>query len=237
MEKIFGRGLNKAGSQRKGRESPQPAFIQLRKIVSKTSFGAEMSCVYRSVGNVHRHTVQCTLPLNLYNEMMFIFLWFWFLAVAGITTISLASWAFYAVSVPGRITYVRNRLMMTVDRTADRGPDVEGRYGAAVANNPGDRPPMAASASDIDRFVRKYLLCDGCFVLRLVASNSSDLIAAQLAAGLYDHYCRLSGRVRDPPADRADPPRPAATAPGGLTLPKVQIGLRRFPSKGDGMQG
>ena len=197
-----------------------------------------MWCMCRTVGNVHRHTVQCTLPLNLYNEMMFIFLWFWFLAVAGVTAISLASWAFYAISMPGRVVYVSNRLMMMFDRRADRGgPDVEGRYAAASADGAGDRPPNAASATDIDRFVRKYLLCDGCFVLRLVASNSSDLIAAQLAAGLYEHYCRLSGRLRDPPADRADASRPAAPAASGLTVPTVQIGLRRFPSKGDGMQG
>lgn len=188
--------------------------------------------------NIHRHTVQCTLPLNLYNEMMFIFIWFWFLAVAGVTAVSLACWAFYAISVPGRVVYVSNRLMMMLDRRADRGgPDVEGRYGAAAADSSGERPPSTASATDIERFVRKYLLCDGCFVLRLVASNSSDLIAAQLVAGLYEHYCRLSGRVRDPPADRADASRPAAAVSGGLSVPTVQIGLRRFPSKGDGMQG
>jgi len=111
------------------------------------------------------------------------------------------------------------------------------RYGGT--DNPGERPPSAASAADVDRFVRKYLLCDGCFVLRLIASNSSDLIAAHLAAGLYDHYCRLSGRHRDPPGDRGDAARPPVAVPGALSLPvpKVQIGLRRFPSKGDGMQG
>jgi len=199
------------------------------------------NCVLcRKVGNIHRFTVQCALPLNLYNEMMFIFLWFWFLAVAGVTVVSLACWAVYAISLPGRINYVRNRLMMVVVErpgtgTADRGPDVEGRHSAAVA-----------TASDVDRFVRKYLLCDGCFVLRLVADNSSDLIAAQLAAGLYEHYCRLSGKLpRDPPAAAAaaadlpdGPTRPAATAPDALGVPTVQIGgLRKFPSKGDGIQG
>jgi len=192
--------------------------------------------LYRAVGrNIHRHTVQCTLPLNLYNEMMFIFLWFWFLVVAGVTAVSLACSAFYAVSAPTRVAYVSNRLMMTVDRAgaaADRTPDVEGRHAAAAADGSVDRPsPVAASASDVHRFVRKYLLCDGCFVLRLVASNSSDLIAAQLAAGLYEHYLRLSGKHRDPSA--ADGQRPASVVPNSLTVP---IGLRRFPSKGNGMQ-
>jgi len=194
--------------------------------------------VYRTVGrNVHKHMVQCTLPLNLYNEMMFIFLWFWFLAVAATTAFSLICWAFYAVSVPGRVSYVSDRLMMMYDRTADRGPDLEGRYAAAEADGQGEIPPIAASPSDVDRFVRKYLLCDGCFVLRLVASNSSDLIAAHLAAGLYDHYCRLNGRMRDPPVNNSEPSRPTApVSDGGLSIPKVQIGLRRFPSKSDGMQ-
>ena len=204
----------------------------------------------RVLGNVHRHTVQCTLPLNLYNEMMFIFLWFWFLVVAGVTALSLACWSFYAVSVPSRVAYVGNHLMMSLDRTAAT-PAAD--PAVAMADGPVDRggggggpPPITASSSDVERFVRKYLLCDGCFVLRLVASNSSDLIAAQLTAGLYEHFCRLSGRLpRDPPppsttttADRADVPlRPAVVVPGSLAVPTVPVGLRRFPSKGDGMQG
>jgi len=202
------------------------------------------------MGNVHRHTVQCTLPLNLYNEMMFIFLWFWFLAVAGATAVSLAAWSFYAASVPGRVAYVKNQLMMTLERggPGGGGSDVEGLLAGAgaVADGPVQVPAAAASASDVERFVRKYLLCDGCFVLRLVASNSSDLVAAQLTAGLYEHFCRLSGRLpplppRDPPAsaaaDRAaDVQRPAPVAPGSLGVP-TPIGIRRFPSKGDGMQG
>jgi len=40
---------------------------------------------YGSSGDVQRHDALCILPLNIINEKIYIFLWFWFIAVAIIT--------------------------------------------------------------------------------------------------------------------------------------------------------
>ena len=117
----------------------------------------------RVLGNIHRYTVQCSLPMNLFNEIIFIFLWFWFVFVAAATTGSLLMWLFTSLYWPYQKKYVHDRLvaMEKIQRVSDE---------------------------KIDKFVTKYLRRDGLFILRLVSKNSSDLIAAELLCGLWDHY-------------------------------------------------
>ena len=42
----------------------------------------------------------------------------------------------------------------------------------------------------MDKFVKEYLQRDGVFIMRMVARNSSDLVAAELVTGLWDQYKR-----------------------------------------------
>jgi hypothetical protein len=65
----------------------------------------------RVLGNIQRYTVQCSLPLNLYNEKIFILIWFWFIFVGIVTLGSLMMWAVTTLVWPYQIRYIRSRLM------------------------------------------------------------------------------------------------------------------------------
>ncbi|CAD5113458.1 unnamed protein product [Dimorphilus gyrociliatus] len=54
----------------------------------------------RRLGNVHPYTVQCVLSINLFNEKMFIFLWFWIVLLLVMQAISIIKWMVKFISSP-----------------------------------------------------------------------------------------------------------------------------------------
>ncbi|ESN97988.1 hypothetical protein HELRODRAFT_114074 [Helobdella robusta] len=117
----------------------------------------------RMLGNSHRHTIQCALPMNLFYEIIFIFFWFWFVFVAISTICSLLIWLFTSLFYSYQEAYIRQRLLaMNKISKSQRG--------------------------QVRSFVTEHLRRDGCFITRLVAKNSSDLIASQLLSGLWEYY-------------------------------------------------
>lgn len=127
----------------------------------------------RTLGNIHDYTVQCSLPMNLLNEIIFTFLWFWFIFVALATLGSFFTWAINCLSLSRRVSYVKIRL---------------------IAMDQLDKH----NESNVVDFVRVYLKTDGFFVVMMVAKNSLDSIAAELLCGLWAHY-KDRHKLRDRP--------------------------------------
>jgi len=120
----------------------------------------------RQMGSVHPHTVQCVLPINLFNEKIYIFLWFWFVFVAASTAFSILRWTWLIGFRYSRIRYIRKHLkiMDRVSRDSDRDRKLS------------------------QKFAELYLRQDGVFVLKLVAKNSTELVVADIIAALWDNY-------------------------------------------------
>lgn len=136
----------------------------------------------RRLGNIHRYTVQCTLPINLYNEKIFMFLWFWMVGVALITGLSLILWILRAVSMADKINYIKNHLKFL--ERLDSGEDER----------------------KAEEFTKKYLRADGIFLLRLIGHNTNTLTVTDIIRALWDSW---PGR-KPMDDDDAGPAQPSA---------------------------
>jgi hypothetical protein len=149
--------------------------------------------------NVHRYTVQCVLPINLFNEKIFTLVWFWLCIVSAITAGGLASWLCQLAYWPTQYRYVRRQL--TASGLVDQEP------------------------AEVKRFADAYLRRDGLFVLRLVAKNAGELVSTELLTGLWEAYSlkqrslQLAAIVGS--VGQATLPRPWRKAP---KLPKIITG-------------
>ncbi|CAD5113739.1 unnamed protein product [Dimorphilus gyrociliatus] len=120
----------------------------------------------RQMGNFHRHTVQCVLPINLFNEKIYIFLWFWFVFVSTATAVSFLRWLVFIGMRYSRVRYIRRHLKVMDKIQRDNERERKLSY----------------------KFAETYLRQDGIFVLKLVGKNSTDLVVADIVAALWDNY-------------------------------------------------
>ena len=128
----------------------------------------------RQLGNIHRHTVQCVLPINLFNEKIYIFLWFWFVFLATSTALSWATWFYQVVVRYSRSFYIRKylKIMDKINKNSDR-----------------DRKLC-------HKFVERYLRQDGIFVLRLIAKNATDIVTAEIVCALWENFKSKPSNLR-----------------------------------------
>ncbi|VDN31757.1 unnamed protein product, partial [Dibothriocephalus latus] len=108
--------------------------------------------------------MQCVLPLNMFLEKIFIFLWFWHLVVIIVTSTSLINWLRRLFVGRARLKFVRRYLKVM-----------------------GILPPKldARDRMRTHQFVDEYLTSDAFFLLLLIGANSGDLLAGDLTSELW----------------------------------------------------
>ncbi|VDQ04322.1 unnamed protein product [Trichobilharzia regenti] len=108
-------------------------------------------------------TAQCVLPTNMLNEKIYIFLWWWILLVCLLNAGSLLRWCIqFACQNHGSqfiIKYIK------------------------LSNN--------LTPNDIqyaEKFARKFLRHDGVFLLRMLVSNTGELITSEIINQMWLNY-------------------------------------------------
>ncbi|CAF3176859.1 unnamed protein product [Rotaria socialis] len=110
----------------------------------------------------HDYTVPCVLPLNLFNQQMFTFLYFWYAIVILLNICDFILWS-YSITPRNRLDFIRRRLHTRKHSSIKEMHD----------------------QSKIIEFTHGYLEADGFFILSLIKENSSDYVAAEIVYRLY----------------------------------------------------
>ncbi|CAF0715290.1 unnamed protein product [Brachionus calyciflorus] len=116
----------------------------------------------REVGNPnksHKYTVQCVLPINLFNQQIFTGIWFWYLLVLFWNVIEMVVWIRRCLPakskkwIERRVSLITKSILIKKDR--------------------------------LDHFIDTYLEPDGIFMIRMIANNTSDFVATDLIHQLW----------------------------------------------------
>ena len=105
---------------------------------------------------INHFTTQCLLPINLFNEKIFIFLWYWLVLVSACTLGNLVFWLWRSLFNRNKVAYVKKYLKM-MDEIREND----------------DKKLVKEFADD-------YLRDDGMFVLRIVARNTNDILLSDI---------------------------------------------------------
>jgi len=181
--------------------------------------------------NVHRYTVQCVLPINIFNEKIFTIVWFWLLVVGVVTVVGLLRWLGQLIYWPAQYRYVRRKLAGSVALSS---------VANVAAATVGLSLTEPGSKADMRRFADVYLRRDGLFVLRLVSTNVGDLVSTELLAELWNAYSLSHRHVLPTGNSNASRPsfqavrtllrRPSrkASTIGNVDEPRVADGVRSY---------
>ncbi|CAF3362030.1 unnamed protein product [Rotaria socialis] len=147
----------------------------------------------RALGdNIQRYNVQCLLPINIYNEKVFLVIWCWLVFVAIASIYGLFKWFFYLSSC-ARINFIRRFL---------KANDVPYCYRSSSSmgtDSNGDQVPIKRLAE----FVNSYCRQDGILLLRIIKKNTNNVIAGEVVCALWDNW-KIMPKIRSKASPESD---------------------------------
>ncbi|XP_053383040.1 innexin unc-9-like isoform X2 [Mercenaria mercenaria] len=142
------------------------SFHSSSSFVESKRFPKVTLCDYqiRQMNNVKKYTVQCVLPINMFNEKLFLFLWFWFCLLAILNVFSMANWLYLIIWKKNNYNFVMKYFKIDGQRLKQ------------------------ADKEACKKFTEDFLRNDGCFLVRMVGMNSSELVVIDLLKELFTQY-------------------------------------------------
>ncbi|OAF70141.1 hypothetical protein A3Q56_02040 [Intoshia linei] len=133
----------------------------------------------RRVGNIQRYTVQCALTINLFNERIYLFIWYWFVLLILITIINLFMWFVRVTFKRDQMSYIKKHLkykFATKNKNSDIDDSTEKCFNTEIDDE------------KLKNFTHYYLGYDGIFVLKLVGENTNTFTVTEIVSILYEKF-------------------------------------------------
>ncbi|CAD5206232.1 unnamed protein product [Bursaphelenchus okinawaensis] len=121
---------------------------------------------------VAQYTLQCVLAINMFNEKIYIFIWFWLFGLSILNFLNLCNWIFLVLSEKNAIKFVQTQL-------AYKNVDLD--------------------SVKTKEFMGSYLYLDAVTTLRLVQLNCGDFVSSDLISYLYKDYAPVIEETKSEP--------------------------------------
>lgn len=148
----------------------------------------------------HEYNVQCVLPINLFNQQIFTFLWFWYFFLFIANSLSLCIWFCkflpfncykYAVKKLKLLSFngkLSNSSSETIDFSLQSYPKAFDSQFKKVLFSPTNLYKSHLNTKNYDLFIHSYLKLDGIFVLYMIACSSNDYVSTQVLHFLWKNF-------------------------------------------------
>ncbi|VDN98630.1 unnamed protein product [Rodentolepis nana] len=146
--------------------------------------------------NQHRYTIQCVLRINIFNEKIYIFLWFWFFLVSVLNLLSLLKWCYKILLKSVRVLFIRNLICIYFNIHASKcqlpSSDKE-KQKSQIAISDIFKTKEDMQASQV--FSEDILGQDGVLLLRFINMNVGPSSAAELAGVIWIKYRKTAASI------------------------------------------
>ncbi|OWF52220.1 innexin unc-9-like [Mizuhopecten yessoensis] len=126
----------------------------------------------RQLNNVHRWTLQCVLPMNLFNEKFFIILWFWYTMLTFLNILNVCVTLCIAVFPFQRSKFIKKYLQMA---------------GIYERNH--------LQKTRINLFIHGHLKQDGVYILKQISDNANTVIVQDIIEKMWKLFLKRYDRA------------------------------------------
>jgi hypothetical protein len=128
--------------------------------------------------NQHWYAIQCNLPINMYNEKIFLGVWIWLLILTVLNVLSIIYWI---------ISLTRRRRLAAIKKYLRISSTPSGEKESLLSSTTTSRNGRMDMTNDYSEF-NNYMHTDGFLIFQIIANNTNELAAGQIIEHLYRSY-------------------------------------------------